>query len=52
MKDNTLVIAPPLPYAEVPSVLRTAVFHKRLTEEKGCGLRRLLRPGDTDRLSA
>lgn len=33
--EGNQVIAPPLLYAEVPSVLREAGFHHRLTEEEG-----------------
>ncbi len=34
-QENTSLLSPPLLYAEVPSVLREAVFFNRLTAEEG-----------------
>ncbi len=36
--DQVELIAPPLLYAEVPSVLREAVYHHRLAVEEGDGV--------------
>ena len=44
-REQTVLFGPPLLYAEVPSVLRQAVFHRRLSSQAGdaafqdfCGL--------------